>query len=115
MAAALTRTGVIAVSLFGAFGTAYAAGSSQGFVLQPLSMITGQGVFIFSAGNHATPPACSTVGNDWAISLNTPGGRSQQALVMLAYITGKKIVVIGTGLCDAWGDRETPGYLHLID
>jgi hypothetical protein len=106
----ITTAGVV----FGC-GASLAVGSSAGAVSQPLTLGSDPGVFIFTAGPHTSKPACSTVGNDWAVNLTTPAGRSQQALVMLAYAMGKSVGVAGKGVCDAWSDRETPGYLWIID
>jgi len=49
------------------------AGSSNGVVA---AMYAHEGdVVIFSAGSHQGKPACSTIGDDWAISLTHQQGR----------------------------------------
>jgi hypothetical protein len=89
------------------------AGESEGLVTHPL--VGELGIFMFSAGPHLDKPACSTVGEDWALNATTSGGKSMQAIVLTAYSLGKKLHVVGKGVCDAWGDRETPAYLLIVD
>lgn len=63
---------------------------------------------MFSAGPHQDKPACSTVGDEWALSLSTDTGKSMYALLLMAKAQGKAVSVQGHGVCSAWGDRETP-------
>lgn len=88
------------------------AGQSEGPVGGPL--VIGTGVFIFDAGPH-DKPACSTVGDDWAVDLTTAGGKAVQALVLTAFALGKTVHVVGKGVCDVWADRETPNYLYIVN
>lgn len=89
------------------------AGASEGLITQPLA--SEQGVFIFSAGTHLNKPACSTVGDSWALNASTSGGKSMQAIVLVAHAQGKRVHVEGKGICDVWGDREAPSYLFIVE
>ncbi len=90
------------------------AGSSSGQITQVV--VTGVGdAVIFTAGPHVNKPACSTVGDDWSISLTTPGGRAMYALVLSAQAQRLPVIVTGNtpNNCSAWGDRETPIYIQM--
>lgn len=89
------------------------AGASEGLITQPLA--TEQGIFMFSAGTHLDKPVCSTQGDSWALNVSTTGGKSMQVTVLAAHAQGKRLHVVGKGICDAWGDREAPSYLYIID
>ena len=55
-------------------------------------------------------PACATTGR-FAISLTANGGQAALALILTAHSQGKKVIVVGTGACDVWGDSETLNYI----
>jgi hypothetical protein len=63
---------------------------------------------LFAAGTHADKPSCSTLGNEWALSLSTVGGKAIYAALLAAQAQGKAVQVLGTGACGDWPDRETP-------
>jgi hypothetical protein len=89
------------------------AGASSGPVTALL--VHEPSVVMFEAGPHTAKPACSTVGNQWALSLNSPAGKAMYALLLMAQATGKQVAVQGSGGCTSWGDRETPTYLYLVN
>lgn len=101
--------------IFSAFvsTSALAAGSSTGLVTGLLANDPGR--VMFSAGVHINKPTCSIVGDQWAIDATTQGGRQMVNILTLAYALGKTVAVNGTGGCAAWGDRESPLYLYIID
>lgn len=72
------------------------------------------GAVMFSAGPHTNKPACSNVGDDWAIPLETEAGRAMYSLLLTASTTGKSIHVSGTGSCGGWPDREEPNSIQII-
>jgi len=37
---------------------------------------------------------------------NTTYGKSQFSMVLAAYLSGKKVTIIGSGACNRWGDGE---------
>lgn len=67
---------------------------------------------MFTAGTHYDKPACSTISNEWAFSLESSYGRGMLSLLLTAKALGKKVSVKGNGECSAWADREEP---YLID
>ena len=94
---------------------AAAAGSSTGEVTR-LYVHNGDsagGMIMFAAGTHNNKPSCSTLGDEWAFELGTPEGQAMYALLLSAVPQGLSIHVVGTGTCDAWGDRETARYIRV--
>jgi hypothetical protein len=89
------------------------AGTSSGPVteLKAISSTT-PNIVVFVAGSHAGKPGCSTVADEWALSLATEGGRAQYALLLAASAMGRTVTVMGTGSC-TWPDREAPSYITL--
>jgi hypothetical protein len=96
-----------------AFPAFAGGGTSAGLVTAPL--VNDSGIFMFGAGVHNNKPACSTIGDSqaWAFDAKTPAGKAMQALMMLAYAQGKTVAVNGSGVCDAWGDRERPSNVYI--
>ena len=92
-----------------AAGPALADGSATGTVL--LLQPHNPDVVIFNVGTHGNKPACSSVGDQWALSLSSSAGRAMYALLLAASMQGQTVHVQGTGLCDAWPDRESPRWL----
>ena len=104
---------VISIILITSMFSAHAAGVSTGTVG---AVLAGEGpVVFFHSGTHQNKPACSTVGDDWAINLATPGGKALHATLLTAYALKKSIYVSGKGVCDAWSDRETVNYLYTME
>ena len=67
----------------------------------------------FNAGAASSRPACSP-NNEWAVDLSGPdaaAGRAILATIIAAHASGKTVHVIGKGVCDVWGDRETVEYV----
>lgn len=71
------------------------------------------GAVIFTTETHTNKPACSTQANDWALSVNTEGGRAMYALLLSAASTGKTINVVGKNDCSVWADREAPYWIYI--
>lgn len=101
--------GIISCFLF--FMSSANAGSSSGPVTHIYAHVGD--VVMFAAGYNQSKPACSTVGDEWALSLATQTGRAMYALILSAHAQGKSIDVGGTNQCSAWGDREAPYYIHI--
>jgi hypothetical protein len=105
------RHSVLALVAFVALATPCAhAGTSQGLVTKTIAH-TGD-IIMFTAGPHSGQPACAGAG-DWALSLSTPTGKAQYALLLVAYSLGKSVTVVGTNACTAWGTLETPAYITM--
>jgi hypothetical protein len=93
-------------------GVGAEAGSSSGRIIVLMAHV--HDIVIFeTAGDHADRPACSLGSNQWALSLSTLTGRAMYALLLSAQAQGKEVHVMGSGLCDAWGDRERPLYIFM--
>ncbi|MBY0572346.1 MAG: hypothetical protein K2P84_01590 [Undibacterium sp.] len=94
---------------------AFAGSSSEGLVTIPLA--TDYGAFIFSAGTPTNKPSCSTAtAGNYAVNLNTAGGRAIQALVLTAYANGKSLRVDGKGICESiQTDRESVNYVYIVE
>jgi hypothetical protein len=106
-------TYVISVLLISSASSVHAVGVSTGPVG---AVLAGENaVVFFNSGTHQNKPACSTVANDWAINLATPGGKALLATLLTAYSLKKSIYVSGKGVCDAWPDRETVNYLYTME
>ena len=98
------------------FGMIFLQASSLVFAGSGTGKVTRIGVrqpdvVIFTTETHINMPACSTVGNDWALSLNTENGKAMYAFLLSVVAQGKSVSVTGTNECQAWADRETPLYI----
>ncbi len=87
------------------------AGNSSGKVVR--IMVHHGDVVIFDIGAHNDKPDCSTVNNDWALSLSSEKGRAMYALLLSAAAQGQTVSVHGEGVCNAWADRESPKYMYV--
>ncbi len=99
---------IIVLSLF---STNTFAGDSQGKI-GTLMVHTGD-VVMFSAGVHNNRPACSS--SQWALSLKTETGKAMYAMLLSASAQGQTVKVKGNNKCSAWGDRETPVYMWVVN
>ena len=60
-------------------------------------------------GEHADKPSCNgNVSQEyWMIKdENSAAGKTQISMLLIAYVTGKTISVVGTERCDRWSDGE---------
>jgi hypothetical protein len=94
------------IPLFGYAGT----GSGQ---VEHIMVHTGD-VIMFSVEEHLDKPSCSTQAHHWALSLSTETGKAMYALLLSAAAQGQEVVITGDGECNAWGDRESPAYMHIV-
>jgi hypothetical protein len=98
------------------FGLALAAnvnaGEGSGKITQIMPGAT-NGAVLFTTEIHSNKPACSTQGNEWALSVNTEGGRAMYAALLQAAATGQRIWVTGKNDCSVWGDREAPLWIII--
>jgi hypothetical protein len=88
----------------------FADGSSEGNV-SPL--YTQSNKAFFGAGIHNDKPACSTAAEEWAVDISTATGKAMYAMLLTAYTLNTEIVIIGTGECTTWADREDVRYMRL--
>lgn len=93
------------------------AGDSEGTVnlLLPISA-TADGVVFLSTNpsTHTGKPACSSLGDQWALSLANGSGKAMYAMLLSAQAQGLKIHVYGTGNCDVWPDRESIAGVNYV-
>jgi hypothetical protein len=88
------------------------AGEGSGRITQIMPGAT-NGAVLFTTEIHSNKPACSTQGNEWALSVNTEGGRAMYAALLQAAATGQRIWVTGKNDCSVWGDREAPLWIII--
>ena len=114
----LIKTAILSTLLIG--GVSHAGGISSGLVSNVV-VLPDQQVVFFSANtitNHTNKPACSTqTTGTWAFSTATSGGKVMYAGILTALAAKLPITVegFGTGVCDAWGDRETARYFYTVN
>lgn len=95
------------------------AGSSTGEIsriyvhVSSTSQGSNAGVVMFAAGTHLNKPGCSTVGDEWAFSLENEHGRAMYSLLLTAAAMKKSVTVEGEGACNGWSDRESPSFISL--
>lgn len=95
------------------FSSQVKAGHAVGKVTH-LMVHTGDLVF-FNIGTHNDKPACSTAGEDWAVSLKTEMGKAMYSMLLAARLSDKKITATGTNTCPDWGDRESVLFMTIED
>ena len=89
------------------------AGSSRGLV--SLVFAHSPDVLMFEAGTISNPATCNRT-NQWAISMSDPIGKPMLAILLAAQAQGKEVYVYGySQSCSAWGDREMPSYIVIIN
>lgn len=103
---------MLALPLLSLIPASAVADVTTGKVTVVLSMVSG--AFFFHTVVAADRPACSN--GDYAIPLtgtDGPGGKVAVATIMQAIALGKEVTVVGKGVCDVWGDRETVLYVVM--
>ena len=91
------------------------AGDSYSGKIQQI-LITSSGYVFFRAGDQNPPAACSP-SQEWAFQLvgvNANGGKAMLAQLLAAQASNKEVRVVGSGVCDIIGDRQTVGYIIVI-
>lgn len=76
-------------------------------------LVSRYGKLFFASGPGSNRPACS-LSNDWAVDLAGPdaaAGRAMLGVILAAHAAGKTIAVVGKGVCDVSGGRETVEYI----
>jgi hypothetical protein len=69
-------------------------------------------IVMFSIASHNNKPACSTIGDEWALSLKTEMGRAMYSLLLSSAAQKLSVQITGDNTCSAWGDRENPQYIR---
>lgn len=102
---------ILIATLLAMTASTASAGWSVGTVKSYLVMRYGK--FFFTAGANQDTASCNLAG-EWAVDINgseAAAGKAIMAAIMAAHMSGKNVRVIGKGVCDAWGDRETVEYV----
>jgi hypothetical protein len=104
---------LIFLSLVFSVHLAMAQSNSNGLVMTPIAISGGVIAFMPAPGSAfaGVKPACSTWA--WAVDVKNPGGRAIYAMVLQAFALGKNLTVIGTGVCDVWGNSETVSWVYI--
>jgi hypothetical protein len=111
------------VLMFAALAAPAFAGSESGTVVfahwQYGSNVSTAGYtfFFLEGGTKSDNPACSTNagGQRWVLANDWPAAKYQIATLMSAFLSGKRVAVIGSNTCSVWGDTETVVDIRLID
>src|SRR6266568_7894724 len=96
---------ILAATMFAA-GGAQAGNADAGNLNNPYFMNNGV-LLLPTDGARSGVPACATIGYRFAIDASTAAGKVQAAGILTAFAMGKKVAIIGTGVCSVWGDTET--------
>jgi hypothetical protein len=73
--------------------------------------------FYLEGGTKTDKPACATYNNGerWVINNAWPAAKLQVAVLLSAFLVGRKVWIQGTNDCGAWGDTETVWDVHPVD
>ena len=107
--------------IFGAILTFLPAVALGGSVASPgtLSMVivwSGGQFIVTTSGTRTSIPTCAA--NQparFALDSTTAAGKTQAAVLITAYSTGKQVTLVGTGACDVVADTETVNYFYTDD
>ena len=77
----------------------------------------GDGIILFSTSSNSNKAACSLADGKrgWAFKVDSPLGQAMYSLLLTAITMNREILIIGTGNCENWSDREKPLYIRLKD
>lgn len=101
--------GLILAAALGAGSPALASGQDAGMASNISTGSDGSVWFSHDGPRTGTPPACANANGIWIFSVNTPGGQAMLANLLTATAAGKKVLVVGTGVCI--GDHEAVAYV----
>jgi hypothetical protein len=116
-------TAALALSLLLApLGTSH-AGTGEGTVnLQNAYIgLHGSGYVYFWTETSSNTPACVASYNRdgkshrFVFNLNTVEGKAYFQVIMIAKMSGKKLIVFGSGACDLASDTETVASMRFLD
>jgi len=98
------------------FSAASQAGSATSGALSTVHFMSGGSVLVYTSGTRSGVPSCAVnQPTRFAIDATTEGGKVQLSGLLLAYASGKNVVIHGKGHCDAYGDSETISYFYTAD
>ena len=92
------------------------AGSAGSGVLSTVHFMSNGVVLLYTSGTRADVPQCAAnFPSRFAVDATSAGGKVQLSGLLAAYATGKRVTIIGTGNCSAYGDSETISYFYTND
>jgi hypothetical protein len=110
MSAALACSGAVAGTQTGTVNLAQTSYGSS-------ATHPGYMFFYLNVGTKTGSPACATIsgGTRWVIDNAWPAAKSQLAILLTAFATGKQVTITGSNDCSVWGDSETAIDIRLLD
>lgn len=103
---------LIAALLVAVASSSSFAGSASGSV--NYIFVQSPNILAFQVGTTvSSPPTCSTL-NQFAVKLDTVFGKNLYAMLLSAQSQGRNVEVYGSGVCDAWPDRERPSWMRIL-
>jgi len=115
MSRKIARLEITAAALLGVAPMAMAAGLADVGTLNTVHFLANGVVVAYTSGARSGAPACATATDRFAIDIATAGGKSQLAGLLMAYASGRPVVIHGTVNCNVWGDTETIDYFYTVD
>ena len=93
------------------------AGAADWGNISAIYALSNGGVLFNSSGSRNGKPGCQGPGLEarWALDGSTVAGQAQVALLINAYNTRKRIIIVGQNSCSIWGDTETVAYFSMAD
>lgn len=96
---------MVACASVGIGGAAH-AGSIQGRVTAIVVRASDGLHYVTIEGVRSSPPACATHDYFMIADEHSDSGKSQIAILLSAYMSGKSVHIEGTGTCTRWPDGE---------
>ncbi len=85
---------------------AFAVGTSNSTVKWMISRASDNLHYMSVSTTHDNRPACATT-TLWAIAdESSKTGQNQWNMLMAAKVSGKEVIITGSGKCTRWGDME---------
>jgi len=106
-----------AAGLIGVLMAAAPAGASSAPVGHvSFIQVMANGVVLFNHnGNRTALPGCATNLGRWSFDGATPAGQAKLAVLMSIYMSGKQIVINGTGTCPDIAGIESVSDFYVSD
>lgn len=63
--------------------------------------------FVYFTAAVSQSPSCATENYRFVVNTGTDGGKALMAILLTAHAQNTPVTVVGSGLCDIWGDTES--------
>ena len=97
---------IIACLTVGAAGPAWAGSSGEGKIIRLQVRATDGLHFVVIDGPLAGRPSCATQSYYMIADEHSDAGKDQFAVLLSAYMSGRAVMIEGTGTCTRWSDGE---------